>query len=53
MTSKETFFAIWEMKTAVERRERLNVLGAQSKDDEEQREHDVLAAMVAEDEING
>lgn len=54
MTSKAVFYALWERKTAQERRARLNELGAKGpQSDDEQREHDTLAAMVAEDEDNG
>lgn len=51
MTSKADMTKRWKDFTPEERREALNTLGAiEEKDDEQQREHDVLATMVAKDE---
>lgn len=51
MTSKAEFHTQWQLKDPAERRARLNELGAnENRTDDEEREHDALAAMVAEDE---
>lgn len=51
MTSKADWTDQWSENTPEERRGRLNELGAVvEKTDEEWREHDALAAMVADDE---
>lgn len=51
MTSKAEFMSKWSENTAQERRARLNQLGAvEVKTDDEKREHDALAEMVAADE---
>lgn len=51
MASKADFTNQWKDSTAEERRARLNELGSnEEKDENEWREHDALAALVAEDE---
>jgi hypothetical protein len=51
MTSKVDFTKQWQDSTPEERRARLNELGSnEEKDENEWREHDALAALVAEDE---
>lgn len=51
MTNKHDFKKYWSDQETEHRRTRLNELGAnENKTDDEQREHDVLAEMVAEDE---
>lgn len=53
MTSKADFKKQWESETPEERRVRLNFLASiEEKSDDQQREHDMLAEMVAEDEDN-
>jgi hypothetical protein len=51
MTSKADFMREWKDETPETRRATLNELGAiAEKDENEQREHDVLAELVAKDE---
>lgn len=53
MTSKEEWKKQWQDSEPIERRARLNELAARGFDtleEDEQREHDQLATMVAEDE---
>jgi hypothetical protein len=51
VASKKDFTDKWMTHTAEERRARLNELGSiVEKSDDEQREHDALATVVAQDE---
>jgi hypothetical protein len=51
MTSKADFIKQWKEETPESRRATLNELGAiAEKDENELREHDVLAELVAQDE---
>jgi len=53
MTTRIEFLNKWKKKEPIERRARLNELAAQgydTLDENRKREHDALAAMVADDE---